>query len=464
MELLYYARLMRRHWLLLLLSLLTGVGAAVLVTVDTAPRYVAGITMLVSADDREGSLSTALQAGALSQQRVQSYATLLTSRRVVGQIAQGEDVDALQEDITATAIPSTSLLRVAVADSDPKRAAQRADALGAAFTRLIDEIERPSSKSPPTVRVAVIDKAEVPEEPVSPRLLVNVALGGLTALFAAVGWVVLRDRLDTTVKTADALQQVSRTSLLGVIGYEREARRKPLITGGGSRSARAESFRSLRTNLQFIGVDRQPKSLVVTSCLPDEGKSSTSVNLAITMAEAGWRVILVDGDLRRPSVPGYLGIEGGTGLTDVLIDKANLAEVVQTWGRPGLSVLPSGRIPPNPSELLGSQGMRAMLAQLTAEYDMVIIDAPPLLPVTDAAALGAICDGALLVVRHGRTRREQVVRAVELLSSISARLVGTVLNFVPAKHGSYYGHGYGYDPAEQETAPETPRPQAPMPV
>ncbi|GAB3898697.1 hypothetical protein GCM10027612_57380 [Microbispora bryophytorum subsp. camponoti] len=168
MELLYYARLMRRHWLLLLLSLLTGVGAAVLVTVDTAPRYVAGITMLVSADDREGSLSTALQAGALSQQRVQSYATLLTSRRVVGQIAQGEDVDALQEDITATAIPSTSLLRVAVADSDPKRAAQRADALGAAFTRLIDEIERPSSKSPPTVRVAVIDKAEVPEEPVSP--------------------------------------------------------------------------------------------------------------------------------------------------------------------------------------------------------------------------------------------------------------------------------------------------------
>ncbi|GAB3898701.1 hypothetical protein GCM10027612_57390 [Microbispora bryophytorum subsp. camponoti] len=160
------------------------------------------------------------------------------------------------------------------------------------------------------------------------------ALGGLTALFAAVGWVVLRDRLDTTVKTADALQQVSRTSLLGVIGYEREARRKPLITGGSSRSARAESFRSLRTNLQFIGVDRQPKSLVVTSCLPDEGKSSTSVNLAITMAEAGWRVILVDGDLRRPSVPGYLGIEGGTGLTDVLIDKANLADVVQTWGGP----------------------------------------------------------------------------------------------------------------------------------
>ncbi|MEV5744008.1 polysaccharide biosynthesis tyrosine autokinase [Microbispora rosea] len=466
MELLYYARLMRRHWLLLLLSLLVGMGAAILVTVNTAPRYVAGITMLVSADDPEGSLSTALQAGALSQQRVQSYATLLTSRRVVGGIAQGEDVDALQEDVTATAIPNTALLRVTVADSDPRRAAQRADALGSAFTGLIDEIERPSSKSPPTVRVTVVDKAEVPEEPVSPKPLTNMALGALIALFAAITVLVLRDRLDTTVKTAEALQRVAKSSVLGLIGYERDARRHPLVLRDQGRSVRAEAFRSLRTNLQFIGVDRQPRSLVVTSCLPGEGKSSTSVNLAITMAQAGWRVVLVDADLRRPSVPRYLGIEGGTGLTDVLIERARLHEVIQTWGQPGLSVLPSGRIPPNPSELLGSRGMRSVLAQLTEEYDMVIIDAPPLLPVTDAAALGAICDGALLVVRHGKTRNEQVVQAGELLSSINTRLVGTVLNFVPAKHGSYYGYGYGYeaDPVEQETSSRTPQPQTPMPV
>jgi non-specific protein-tyrosine kinase len=466
MELIYYARLMRRYWPLLLLSVLAGVGTAHVVTVNTPPRYLASITMLVSADTREGGLSTALQAGALSQQRVQSYATLLTSRQVIGRIARGEDVDDLQARITAGAVPDTTLLRATVADSVPTRAAARANALGAAFAQLIDKIERPTPKSPPTIRVTVVDEAEVPKEPVAPQPLTNMALGALIALFAAVAGLVLRDRLDTTVKTAETLQQVAGSSILGVIGYERDAKRHPLILRDQGRSSRAEAFRSLRTNLQFIGVDRQPRSLVVTSCLPGEGKSSTSANLAITMAQAGWRVVLVDADLRRPSVPRYLGIEGGTGLTDVLIERARLHDVIQTWGQPGLSVLPSGRIPPNPSELLGSRGMRSVLAQLTEEYDMVVIDAPPLLPVTDAAALGAICDGALLVVRHGKTRREQVLRAGELLSSINARLVGTVLNFVPAKHGSYYGYGYGYgyDSAAQETVSETPQPQAPMPV
>ncbi|MGI5156863.1 polysaccharide biosynthesis tyrosine autokinase [Microbispora sp. CA-102843] len=461
MELLYYLRLIRGNWLLLVLALLVGLTAALVVTVRTPPRYVATITMLVSADDREGSVSTAVQAGVLSQQRVQSYATLLTSRRVLAKIAGDGDAEGFQADVTAEAIPNTSLLRATVADSEPRRAAARADALGDAFTAVIDQIERPTPKSPPTVRVTVVDDAEIPENPVAPRPMVNVALGLLIALLTAVGGLVLRDRLDTSVKTAEALQQVAKTSILGVIGYERDARRNPLITGGSGRSSRSEAFRSLRTNLQFIGVDRQPKSLVVTSCLPNEGKSSVSANLAIAMAQAGWRVILVDGDLRRPSVAGYLGIEGGTGLTDVLIDRARLPEVIQTWGRPGLSALPSGRVPPNPSELLGSQGMRAVLAQLTAEYDMVIIDAPPLLPVTDAAALGAICDAALLVVRHGKTRREQVVRAAELLSSINARLVGAVMNFAPAKTGDYYGYAYGYQPAaEQDIAQQS----TPIPV
>lgn len=460
MELLYYARLLRRNWLFLLLALLAGLATALVVTAKTPPKYVAAISMLVSADDKEGGVTAALQAGALSQQRVQSYATLLTSRRVIGQVVGEREVGSLQGAVTAEVVPNTAILRASVSDTDPVRAAGRANALGAAFTALIDHIERPTPKSSPTVRITVVDDAQVPGAPVAPRPALNLTLGALIALLTALGALVLRDRLDTTIKSAEVLQEVAKGSILGVIGYERDARRNPLIVRGSGHSSRAESFRSLRTNLQFIGVDRQPKSLVVTSCLPGEGKSSTSANLAIAMAQAGWRVVLVDADLRRPRIPDYLGIEGGAGLTDVLIEKARLHEVVQTWGRPGLAVLPSGRIPPNPSELLGSQGMRAVLAQLTQDYDMVIIDAPPLLPVTDAAALGAVCDGALLVVRHGKTRREQVARAEELLSSINARLVGTVLNFAPVKQGAYYGYGYGYAPLEQDTAEV----KAPMPV
>lgn len=446
MDLLYYTRLMRRNWLFILLSLVLAVTAALVITANTSPKYVATISMLVSGHDKEGSLSTAYQAGMLSQQRVQSYANLLSSRRVVSQITTGEDVQRLQANITVEAIPSTVLLRATVADTDPARAARMVNALGEAFSRLIDEIERPTPNSRPTVKVTMVDQADVPTTPISPRPLVNLVLAVTIALFVAVGSTVLRDRLDTTIKTSETLQRVSKSSILGVIGYERDARHHPLIVRDQGRSSRSEAFRSLRTNLQFIGVDRQPKSLVVTSCLPGEGKSSTSANLAITLAQAGWRVILVDGDLRRPSIPRYLGIEGAVGLTDVLIDKAQLPDVIQTWSEPNLSILPSGRIPPNPSELLGSQGMRQLLARLTEAYDMVIVDAPPLLPVTDAATLAAVCDGTLLVARYGRTRQEHITRAVEMLSSINARVVGSVLNFTPARSDQYRGYGYGYEP------------------
>ncbi|MER6828769.1 polysaccharide biosynthesis tyrosine autokinase [Streptosporangium sp. NPDC000563] len=440
MDLLYYARLVRRNWLIILLSLILAVGAALAVTANMPPKYVSTISMLVSGHDREGSLSTAYQAGMLSAQRVQSYANLLSSRRVVGQIVEGEDIARVQRNISAEAVPGTVLLRATVTDTDPARASLLANALGDRFSKLIDQIERPTPGSRPTIKITIVDKADVPREPVSPRPLVNLAVAVLIALLATMAVIILRDRLDTTLTSPEALREASGSSVLGVIGYERDARHHPLILRDRGRSSRSEAFRALRTNLQFIGVDRQPKSLVVTSCLPGEGKSSTSANLAITLAQAGWRVILVDGDLRRPSIPSYLGIEGATGLTDVLIDKARLNEVIQVWGDAGLSVLPSGQIPPNPSELLGSNGMRQVLAQLTGTYDMVIIDAPPLLPVTDAATITALCDGALLVARYGKTRREHMARASELLASINARVVGGVLNFVPVGSGMYYGY------------------------
>ncbi|MER5646576.1 polysaccharide biosynthesis tyrosine autokinase [Streptosporangium sp. NPDC002524] len=452
---LHYARLGRRNWMFILLALLLGAGAALAVTSGTPPKYVATISMLVSGHDREGSLSTAYQAGMLSAQRVHSYATLLSSRRVVGQITSADDVERVQANITAEAVPGTVLLRATVGDPDPERAAGLANALGARFTELIDQIERPTPASRPTVKVTLVDWADVPREPVSPRPVVNLVTAMLIALLSAAAVIIVHDHLDTTIKTSEVLQKASGSSTLGIIGYERDARRYPLILRNRGRSTRSEAFRTLRTNLQFIGVERQPKSLVVTSCLPGEGKSSTSTNLAITLAQAGWRIILVDGDLRRPTIPGYLGIEGTVGLTDVLINKASLKEAVQVWGKPGMSVLPSGQIPPNPSELLGSSGMREVLAQLSETYDMVIIDAPPVLPVTDAATLSALCDGTLLVTRHGKTRREHMVRAAELLASINARVVGTVLNFVPIKNSTYFGYEYegGYEARPEVKTP-----------
>jgi non-specific protein-tyrosine kinase len=455
--------LARRSWLLILLSLIFSVSTALVVTAQMPPKYVATITMLFSSYDKHGGFSPAYQVGTLSQ-GVQSYANLLTSRRMVSQIATGEDIPRLQANIAAEVVPGTVLLRAFVNDEDPVRAAALANALGAKFALLIEQMERPTPTSRPTVKVTVVDQAQIPTEPVSPMPVVNVLLAVLIAIIISLSSLMLRDRLDTTIKSSDALQRTSKSSTLGIIGYERDARRHPLIVRRRGRSTRSEAFRSLRTNLQFIGVDRQPKSLVITSCLPNEGKSSTSSNLAITLAQAGWRVLLVDGDLRRPRIPTYLGIEGAVGLTDVLIGKALLNQVIQPWGEPRLFVLPSGQIPPNPSELLGSRGMRHVLEQVTNDYDIVIIDAPPLLPVTDAATLSAICDGVLLVARYGKTRQEHILRGTELLSSINARIVGTVMNFVPAKASRYdgygYGYGYGYEAGESDVEVEVKTPAA----
>ncbi|WP_344937567.1 polysaccharide biosynthesis tyrosine autokinase [Sphaerisporangium flaviroseum] len=453
----YFVRLARRNLVFILLSLVLAVTAALVVAAKTPPKYEATITMLVSGHDKEGSLATALQSGALSQQRVQSYANLLTSRRVVGRFVPAEEVRQVQSGIRAEAIPMTMLLRATLADHDPRRAARLVNALGRTFSEVIGEIERPTPNTPSAVRITVVDQAEPPTTPVSPRPLVNLVVAVLLALLITASWIVLRDHLDSTVKSSEALQDITNSPTLGIIGYERDARRTPLILRDGSKSSRSEAFRSLRTNLQFIGVDWTPRSLVVTSCLQNEGKSSIATNLALTFAQAGWRVILVDGDLRRPTIPEYLGIEGSSALTDVLINRVELADAIQTWGEPSMSVLPSGRIPPNPSELLGSQNMRKVIAELVAQYDIVIIDAPPLLPVTDAATLAAICDDVLLVARYGRTRRESLVRAGELLSSINARVVGTVLNFAPRKSSQLYGYGYGYGPkTETETEVKTP--------
>ncbi|ETK33489.1 polysaccharide biosynthesis tyrosine autokinase [Microbispora sp. ATCC PTA-5024] len=442
MDLLYCIRLVRRNWKLVPFMLALAVGAASVVTARTPPTYAATVAMLVSAHDADPSTATAYQAVLLSQQRVKSYAALLTSRKVLGTMATGDGLRNLRDNVTAEAVPDTVILQATVTDRDPGRAARLANTLASRFARLVDQIERPDPRSPATTSVTVIDPADVPDRPVSPRPLLNLGLAMVIALLLSAALAVLRDLLDTTVKTREALQELSHGPTLGIIGFERDAARQPLIVRRGLPSTRAEAFRGLRTSLQFIGVDRQPRSLLVTSCLPGEGKTSVAANLAITLAQAGWRVLLVDADLRRPSVHAYLGIEGSTGLTDVLIGAAALEEATQQWGRPGLSVLPSGRLPSNPSELLGSRTMRTLMERLTAVHDIVIIDTPPLLPVTDATALAATCDGVLFVARYGRTRRENVARAAQLLASVNARLVGTVLNCVPSR-----ATRAGYDPA-----------------
>jgi tyrosine-protein kinase len=267
-------------------------------------------------------------------------------------------------------------------------------------------------------------------------------------LLVGIGLAALREALDTTVKDAAGLAEQADAPVLSTVPFDTRARKAPLILADTTRSTRAEALRQLRTNLQFVNVDRPVRTILVTSAGPSEGKSTTACNLAIVFAEAGKRVVLVDADLRRPRLADYLNLEGAVGLTNVLVGQARLEVAVQQWNGEKVFVLPSGSIPPNPSELLGSRHMTELLRRLEERFDAVIIDTPPLLPVTDAAVLASTVDGVVLVSRCGKTTVSQAKQAANSLKAVGARLLGCVLNMAPTRGADAYTY-YDYSRPEQ---------------
>jgi non-specific protein-tyrosine kinase len=456
-ELRDYIRVLRRSWLLILACVAIGGLLAAAATWRSTRIYAATITMIVSPAADAADAQDAYQGSLLSEQRVKSYADLVASERVAAAVIERLGLDAavgaVQDKIEANAVPDTVLLRATVSDPDPATARDIADAVGAVFSDAVANIERLASTGGPAVRVGVWQQAALPSDPVSPRPARNVGLGVLCGLLVGVTAAFGRYRFDTSVSGPDDASETTGLPALAAIAFDAEAARRPLVLQAGMRSLRAEGFRQLRTNLQFIDVDAAPRSIVVTSSVPTEGKTSTACNLAVTLAQSGSSVVLVEGDLRRPSFADYLGVEPAAGLTSVLIGAADLDDVLWPWGegRVGdgrIEVLPSGPVPPNPSELLGSRGMADLLGTLAGRFDFVIVDAPPLLPVTDAAVLAAQVDGALLIARVARTRREQLARAVQALGAVDARVLGLVLTMVPTKgpNAAYYGDYDGYAP------------------
>lgn len=221
-------------------------------------------------------------------------------------------------------------------------------------------------------------------------------------------------------------------------------KRRSLITLHDPRSPISEAFRTLRTNIQFASVDREVRKLMVTSSGPGEGKSTVSANLAITMAQSGKSVLLIDADLRRPTVNHTFSFLNNEGLTTVLSGAAALADVIRTdTDVEGLDVLTSGPIPPNPAEMLGSKRMMAVIEEAETRYDLVIFDTPPVLAVTDAQVLASQMDGVILVISSSRTQRDEAVKAKQFLEAVHANLLGCVLNNRKQAKGDYYYY-YGY--------------------
>ncbi|KAA1380470.1 polysaccharide biosynthesis tyrosine autokinase [Aeromicrobium fastidiosum] len=447
MDLRDYLRVLRTRWVLIAACALVTIAIAALITVRATPQYASSARMFVST---QGSTDDAQanQGGQFSLQRVKSYADLLTgqeiARRVVEDLKLDESPSALASQISASSKLDTVILTITVTDPDPARARMLADGVAKVFVAYVAELETPPGKDEATIKATVVDPASKASSPISPQPVRNIGLGLILGLLLGAGAAVLRETLDTTIKSSRQLEELVPAPILGAISYDSAAVDTPLITSLDTYAPRAESFRVLRTNLQFIDPDAHHKVFVVTSSLPGEGKTTTAANLALALAEGGEKVVLVEGDLRRPKVAEYLRLESSVGLTTVLIGKLVLEDAIQSTASEGLAVLTSGSTPPNPAELLKSSSMAAVIASLREAYDIVLIDAPPLLPVTDGALLAAQADGALLVVRHGKTTTDQVTLAVERLEAVGAAPVGVIFNMTPAKSRDGYGYGYGY--------------------
>lgn len=449
MELADYLRILRKSWILILLLALVSVAAAATYSILQTPLYSAESKVFVSTESG-GTTSELVQGSTFTQARVKTYSSLVETPIVLLPVISSLDLELttgeLAGSIEASAPLDTTLIVITVTDPDPVLAADIANATSQSLTAVVEEIETTPGNSESPVRLTRVQDATVPAVPVSPNIPLNIALGLLVGLAIGVGVAVLREVLDNRIRNERDVELITDIPIMGGIGFDPNAAARPLIVQVDPRSPRAESFRTLRTNLQFVDIERPSRTFVVTSAVEAEGKSTTAANLAIAMADAGFRVLIVDADMRRPKLATYMDLEGAVGLTDVLIGRAKLADVVQAWGRSGfLWVLPAGMVPPNPSELLGSQAMQRLLELFEEQFDVVLFDAPPLLPVTDAAVLAKKVGGTILVVAAGRTHRNQLRGALTTLENVDATVSGIVLTMLPTKGPDAYGYArYGY--------------------
>ncbi len=509
MELRQYVALLRKWlWLIVLCAVLAGASAYV-VSRNSQKIYQASATLMVN-QAANPSGTTAYADILTSERLARTYASLLTSRPVLEETANrlGISAQGLGRAINVTPIRDTQLLTIKVEGPDPALAAAIANTLPQVFieqnrewqlgrvleartaleeeiNNTLDDIARTQQELKTTTddaartrletslaqyrttysslvasyqqakltesqsinNIVIAEPATIPNVPIRPRTATNTLLAAVVGAMIALGAAFLIEYLDDTVKTPDDISRVSGLSTLGAIARLKETGgARQLVAWLRTKAPETEAYRTLRTNIQFSSVDKPLRTLLVTSSSPGEGKSTTTANLAVVLAQTGKRVVVVDTDLRRPVQHKVFGVPNNTGLTTALLngDNIHLDGHLQPTEIENLQVLTSGPIPPNPSELLGSHRMARLIEALTQQADIVLFDSPPVLAVTDAAVLGRQVDGVLLVADAGATREHALASATEELRKTGANVLGVALNRLDARRGGYYYYYYYY--------------------
>lgn len=436
----------KRGWIVILtLALLCG-AVALVYSMLQKPVYKSTATLYVTSGN-EASAQTAYQGSLASQQRVMSYVKLVDSDGVVAPVIGPGGVPLslgeARAALSASTTPETVLLNISAQNTDKSTAADLANAVAESMTTYVERLETPAGGRVPLAKLTVITPASESDSPISPKTERNTALGLVIGLLAGLAVVFGRDRYNNKVRNEEELAEVTDAPVLAAVPSDELLKKQGLINFGSGATLAAEAYRKLRTNLSFTSVDNPSRRIVVTSALAAEGKTTTAMNLAAALAETGKRVVLVDADLRRPQVYHRTGGMGDIGLTNYLKGDGSMADLLQPSEVSGLQILASGPQPPNPAELLGSKKAGQGIENLSAMFDYVIIDSPPLLPVTDAAVLAQWADGVVLVARANQSRIPDVAACIEQLEAVQAKLIGVVLTDVPTRGGAYkYGYYY----------------------
>ena len=454
-----YLRIIRAHWIGIAVSLILAVTVAFGWSAVQPRVYTADANGLVVSVNAVGDTVSSSVGNSLALSRVKSYVQLGSWRsvaeRAIAELGLTVSPESLVQRVRVSNPLDTVIIEVTADGPTPEEARDLASAWVRSMQAEIERIEVGDSAGPASMRLEAADSARLPTSPSFPNTRLALAIGAVIGLAVGVLYAFLRYTLDRRVRSPEVVESETGLTVIGTIPDEKsftEGSRLIPFSGTGGAAGKNRNHlhaisEAMRTNIQFLDVDHPPKVVVVTSALPGEGKSTTSANLAITLAASGQQVVLIDGDLRRPMVANVFGLPGDIGLTDVLAGRASLQDVAQPVGpHQKLAVIAAGRIPPNPSELLGSQRMHELVQGL-AKRAFVIIDAPPLIPVTDAAVLSHNTDGAILVTFVGKTTIDALQKARSNLDRAGGRALGVVLNRVPRKGtgSAYYGYQYTGD-------------------
>jgi len=449
-----YLGVLRKYWVSIVVFTLLGVvgaGAYVVLT----PRVYSSTSMVFLSVSIGNTAADYVQGTNYATAQARSFAQIVTTPQVLDPVVKDLQLDttstSLATRVSATIITNTSLITITAKDGDPGRSAEITQHVAQSLVQQIEKLSPTGSDYQAVVVGTIVQPAAVPTSPTSPQPVQSGVLGLVAGLVVGVILAIVRKAVDVRFHVAKDVTDATGCPVIGSIPKDALVAHGSVVMLTAPTSPVSERYRQIRTNLLFMNIDAdKPSNFVVTSSIDSEGKSSTAINIAYALAESGSKVLLVDGDLRRPKIATYLKLEGAAGLTTVLLNRASFADVVQSLGESSPDVLTSGVVPPNPAELLGSRRMKQLLEQVSRQYDTVVIDTAPLLPVADTLPLLPQVSGAVVVAAAERVTILELKGALDAVDRTGVPVMGIVLNKVSRRghQTGYHTYSYAYSAKE----------------